>query len=390
MGIKRGPNIFLDNLVFGFDTGFPLVSSSFDTYRFNAGEPTTNEANTDSKRTLQAHGTAQGNAATITDASSEKGPGWKKITVTNQGTNHRLAQFPYIGQDNKTKTYSIEYDFNGLPHSTGSGTSGYFWKIDGSAGGFGTNIKDISNKKSMTYTNSSSQVMAIFLAHNTLNRSNLNDEIYFKNYQVEEKTHNTPFTTGSRGVSAGLFQITGSQTLDLTNVSFDNNAHMEFDGTDDTIPITSITLGNGNWTIEIVANTHASGYNMLSNSSGGPVSNAFGVVSNKIYYRNYDGAWQQHSGNTTVNYNQIYHLTWVNRAGGTNSTGTMDMYVNGKKESGSGFNSFTTNGGPVNAIGRNWFSFFDGQIFILRYYNDGLTDQQVADNFNTIQDRFDI
>ena len=68
----------------------------------------------------------------------------------------------------------------------------------------------------------------------------------------------------------------------------------------------------------------------------------------------------------------------------------MDMYVNGVKDGASGFNSFTTNGGPVNAIGRNWFSFFNGQIFIFRYYNDGLTDQQVADNFNTIKDRFDI
>ena len=201
--------------------------------------------------------------------------------------------------------------------------------------------------------------MAIFLAHATLNRASLSDTIYFKNYQIEAKDHATPFTSGTRSANGeSLLQITGSQTINLTNVTFDNTGHMEFDGSDDNIAIDTITLGNGNWTIEVVTEPHANGYNILSNSSGGPVSNAFGVDNSKIHYRNYDGAWQAHDGNITVNHNQIYHLTWVNRLGGTNSTGTMDMYVNGVKDSASGFNSFTTNGGPVNAIGRNWFSFF--------------------------------
>lgn len=392
MGIKRGPNIFLDNLVFGFDTGFPLVSSSFDTYRFNAGEPTTNLANTDTKRTLENHNPSGYNSTMSLADAPEKGLGWKKVTITTHGSNHRLAQFPYVSHTSgSTLSFSIEYDFNGLSTSTGSQTSNYYWKLDGSTGTFGdATPKDNGYQKSHTFTRSSNGVQAIFLANANTNRANINDVIYYKNYQVEEKSHNTPFTTGSRGATEGLFQITGSQTLDLTNVSFDSNAHMEFDGTDDTIPITSITLGNGNWTIEAVVNAHSNGYNLLSNSSGGPVSNAFGVNNNKIHYRNYDGAWQAHDGEITVNHNQIYHLTWVNRSGGTNSTGTMDMYVNGVKDGASGFNSFTTNGGPVNAIGRNWFSFFNGQIFIFRYYNDGLTDQQVADNFNTIKDRFDI
>tara|TARA_B100000963_G_scaffold351380_1_gene362887 strand:+ start:3692 stop:4873 length:1182 start_codon:yes stop_codon:yes gene_type:complete len=393
MGIKKGPSTTTDNLVFGFDTGFTTTRTVFDTYRFNNGGPTTNIADTDTKRTLVAHGTSQGNAATIADASSEKGPGWKKITVTTQGTNHRLAQFPYITQNNTTNTFSIEYDFNGLAHNTGSTTNnGYYWKLDGSNGNMGTNVTDTGYQKAMTYTNSSSQVMAIFLAHNTLNRASLSDTIYFKNYQIEAKDHATPFTSGTRSANGeSLLQITGSQTLNLTNVTFDDTGHMEFDGSDDTIAIDTITLGNGNWTIEAVIEAHSYGYNILSNSSGGPVTNAFGVDNNRIHYRNYDGSWQPHNGSsTTVDLNRKYQLVWVNKAGPTNATGTMDMYVNGVKDSASGFNSFTTNGGPVNAIGRNWFNFFNGYIYIFRYYNRSLTDQEILNNFNSIQERFDI
>jgi hypothetical protein len=392
MGVKKGPSTATNNLVFGFDTGFTTTRTVFDTYRFNNGGPTTNLADTDTKRTLVAHGTSQGNAATIADASSEKGPGWKKITVTAQGTNHRLAQFPYITQNSTTNTFSLEYDFNGLTHNTGSTTNnGYYWKLDGSAGGMGTNVTDTGYKKAMTYTNSSSQVMAIFLAHATLNRASLSDTIYFKNYQIEAKDHATPFTSGTRSANGeSLLQITGSQTINLTNVTFDNTGHMEFDGTDDNIAIDTITLGNGNWTIEVVTEPHANGYNILSNSSSGPVSNAFGVDSSKIHYRNYDGSWQTHNGNIDVSLNTKNHLVWVNRLGDSNSTGTMDMYVNGEKDSASGFNSYTTNGGPVNAIGRNWFSYYNGYIYIFRYYNRSLTDTEILNNFNSIQERFDI
>ena len=37
-----GPKIITDGLVFGFDTGYPQVSSSVSSYKFNKGQPTTN------------------------------------------------------------------------------------------------------------------------------------------------------------------------------------------------------------------------------------------------------------------------------------------------------------------------------------------------------------
>ena len=52
MAVKKATNIVTNLLSFAFDTGFPLVSSSFDSYPFNLGEPTINEANTDTKLSL--------------------------------------------------------------------------------------------------------------------------------------------------------------------------------------------------------------------------------------------------------------------------------------------------------------------------------------------------
>ena len=58
----------------------------------------------------------------------------------------------------------------------------------------------------------------------------------------------------------------------------------------------------------------------------------------------------------------------------------MDMYINGVKDSSSGFTSTTSNGGPVNAIGRSWNGYFDGEIY----------SEEVAQNFSAYRDRFNI
>ena len=168
----------------------------------------------------------------------------------------------------------------------------------------------------------------------------------------------------------------------LTNgPTFNSNGYMDLDGVDDFISIDTYTFGNGNWTVSMVVNAdNITVSNLLSNTSGGPVTNAFGFASSKIHYRNYDGAWQTHNGNTTLSTSKWYSLTWVNYAGDQASTGTMKMYVNGVADS-SEFNSYATNGGPCNAIGSNWFSKFNGRIASTKFYTKSLTDAEILDNY---------
>jgi hypothetical protein len=194
--------------------------------------------------------------------------------------------------------------------------------------------------------------------------------------------------------SGSTFSLVGSYTGTLQNgVSYTTGGggSWDFDGSDDWISIPTYTFGNGGWTCNIWTQgdsiTYSTTGNLISNSSGGPVTNAMGFLSSKIHYRNYDGAWKSNSGNTTLTAGQWYMLTWVNYSGATAQQGTMKMFVNGNVDSGV-FNSYTTNGGPCDAIGRNWFDYFNGRIGLVQFYNKSLTDVEVLQNFNAQKRRF--
>ena len=79
-----------------------------------------------------------------------------------------------------------------------------------------------------------------------------------------------------------------------------------------------------------------------------------------------------------------------NYAGATANLGTMQMFVNGIADS-SVFNSYTTNGGPCNAIGANWYpSSFNGKIDVVQIYNRALTAQEVKQNYQQYKTRFNL
>lgn len=167
----------------------------------------------------------------------------------------------------------------------------------------------------------------------------------------------------------------------------DAYGYFSFDGTDDHVLFDSTTLGNGAWTIEIWAWTQdAANYNLFSNSSGGPVTNSGGIVSQKMYYRNYDGAWQAHQSNESVTNN--FSTYWNQLVFANQSDGQMSMYNNGVKFTPSDFDSDTTNGDPINAVARNWFSYFNGEIAIFRYSLGTLSDKQVKLNYDNYKNRF--
>lgn len=72
--------------------------------------------------------------------------------------------------------------------------------------------------------------------------------------QVESKSHATPFINGTRSNTQGLLDLTGNSSINLSNVSFDSNAQITFDGTDDRliVPHTAILDIPNNITVETV------------------------------------------------------------------------------------------------------------------------------------------
>jgi hypothetical protein len=182
-----------------------------------------------------------------------------------------------------------------------------------------------------------------------------------------------------------VYTLTGSVNGTLTNGPTFNPTFggcWNFDGTDDYILLgSSITPGNGNWTLSAWVRGFGG---VVGNTSGGPVASGFGIFSTggnyKIFYANYDGSWNYNYGNTTLNPNEWYFLTWVNYTGNT-----MKMYVNGVADS-SVFNSLTSNGGPVDAVGGTQGTpggTFNGNIASVQWnIGKAFTDDEVLQNYN--------
>jgi len=391
MGINRGANIVRDGLVFGFDIGYPMVSSSFDSNRFNSGEPTTNEANTDTKRTIVGHSLASYGHIVTSSNAPEKGIGWKKFTIGSQGSNHRIAQFPYIGHlANKTKNYSLEYDFSGLTHSTGIGTSGYYFKIDGSAGTFGQSNKDNGYQKSMKYFRSVDSTMGIFLCHNTVNRAGVNETVYYRNYQVEEKLHNSPFVETVRSVSSSLIDLVSNTDIDLSYVSFDTNGQLEFDGTSNYIAITNLlasqAIGNSTkLTISLWLNPDTHGSTMAF--STGQVGN------DRIYHWTTGGinTWRVGNYTSTTGHGALPSIgNWYNTVLVIDGL-SVKSYLNGVEDYTGNYTAFTTsNYATFGRHGARTEYYYNGKIAVARIYERALSEAEIKQNYNANKNRFDI
>ena len=79
---------------------------------------------------------------------------------------------------------------------------------------------------------------------------------YIADWQVEAKSHATSFTPAgtTRSATQGLLPLVGNSTIDLSNVSFDSNAQLIWDGTDDTLAVSDTVTHkpNTSFTYEIV------------------------------------------------------------------------------------------------------------------------------------------
>ena len=158
--------------------------------------------------------------------------------------------------------------------------------------------------------------------------------------QVEAGSFATPFVNGTRSATQGLLDITGTRTIDSSNVSYSSGNVISFDATDD-----YLTLGSdvnfktsGGWTVESVVyyNSVAGGYNNVTspaNFIGSEDINYnswyWSVLDNKLALWNISpGVWKY--GSTTLQPNTWYHAVLTCSNDGTG----YQMYLNGVPEGG--------------------------------------------------------
>ena len=283
--------------------------------------------------------------------------------------------------------YLTEYGLHSTSRRTHLGDGWYHaW------GGFTTNA-------SATYTNT----YLFHYEYATLNRIQVAGVMLTQGTQVIPPDQFIGFEQ-TRSVTQGLLDLTGNLTIDLTNVSFDSNAQMTFDDTNDYIQLASNGTGTvfetQTFTIETViyptvdpdssesviwsydytshSNTYYSQHLRLGGSSG--LSNELG-----FYWNNGSADKGMTIGNVIPTLNVHYHIV------ATYQSGYQAVYVNGEL-----LNS-TTEVGTITYYNQEvWISrsnfggYFGGDIPLLKFYNRALTASEVKSNFNAIKGRFNI
>lgn len=216
------------------------------------------------------------------------------------------------------------------------------------------------------------------------------------NIQIEQKSHPTNFITGTRS-STNILKNIASGTpsyATLPNMSYDSSNMLTFDGVDDylTIPSNNYDFSNG-LTAEFVANfTNYGSWQRLFDFGNGPSSD-------NILFTRYGGSdtlrFEVYKGSVTTVINcasciitnkLVHYAVTINGS-------TAVIYVNGVAAASSSFTALpNTVTRANNYVGKsNWAdAYFQGQIPMIKFYNIGLSETEIKQNYNTIKNRFNL
>jgi len=271
--------------------------------------------------------------------------------------------------------YLTEYGLHSTSRRTHLGDGWYHaW------GGFTTNA-------SATYTNT----YLFHYEYATLNRIQVAGVMLTQGTQVIPPDQFIGFEQ-TRSVTQGLLDLTGNLTIDLTNVSFDSNAQMTFDGSNDYISIPNTTT-YGNFTAEVVIkptsnpNNAAAAISTEYPGTNSTVNFAIGFDGSNFFggfYNDSSGGWHQITTSLpTLNVYAHYVLTY-------NGT-QMVFYKNGTSVGTLNTTDIAAGGNPIR-IGRRWDlpEYFPGDIDVAKVYDRALTADEVRNNYRHYKTRFSI
>jgi hypothetical protein len=379
-----------NSLVFAYDTS--------DTVNSYKGEPTENTLDGGANRAdgitgVFYHGNHAGadSGQYVNEYYSSKRPHVLKLKTTNATgygmINQRMTSAAVVGA-----TYTYSFDYKQIQYG---GTFvpplniyGDGYKVPDSGNYYAnlvTRIIDLDDgwkRFEATYD-------ATYAGRNTF-RTNMhtgdttNFEILFDNFQIEQKSHATPFVNGTRSDTEGLKDLTGNTSIDLSNVSFNSNGEIDFDGTSDYIETSVITTDTPNITsiswvyLEDWYNPNSTiGLSVDSGTANGGFR-VYNTSSNLgVWMRRSDGnGVSSISGNFRVPKKQWVQVAFVN------DNGAGKIYINDHVAV-SG--TFTL---PGNVNGPAWVSRYSGGNYYLNgkvdnvlLFNKALTEAEIISNF---------
>lgn len=373
-----GPNTFgEENLAFGYDTG-----DSVNSYK---GEPTTNlviapDGNANVITTDVPFGVNISGYAQYSDGYYVN----PRSTTNTAATGNTFTYSVWMRSRTATPSTYLMYVF------TGTGPDGgWYYFGDG----------PLTNQWARySYTRSD---MAGTVSTVTVYRHNQQGTIEIAAPQIEVKTHATQFIAGTRSATQGLLPLIGNSTIDLSNVSFDSNAKMIFDGTDDFVDLGNLgTIGSA-YSIECVfKSSSVTSHKNIFDMNYATYSGVTGNTGPRLEQTSGQGICFIWSGNTANNGlytatsnvsilpNIYYHVVFVqNGVSGA-------MYVNGTlRDNTNNGQGYLQTFGDVN-IGRGFIldpsRYASGNVDVFKIVNRALTAAEVASNFRAVKSRFNI
>ena len=404
MATSGGPNISLDGLVFGYDTGYPMVDND-NSSRFSKGETTENliydmgGTVTSSYPEVVYRCTAE--ETNVVDTSVPGGK-YSRFTGIDGSSNNQLYS--------RFSSYSIDVRGDSVNYSVylkGSGTC--HLTIYDNQSGYGISstitLTDEWVRYNYTKTVNASATSYWVAVRGVLNTT----DVYVAGQQATRGTHSTPYVEDNRSSTQSLIDLKETTEIDLTNVSFDSNAQLTFDGTDDVISLddnfdldTHFNEG-GSFSIDVVVKMKES-----ASQNGGIVCNqkyqtetdpaGFGLVissTNKygINLTNNTPESNQNLAQIPFNQNEYHHITYTFEK----NLGKVVAYSNGSEYTSSTSTSYSWNiptDSTRTLIGKNtqggWGNYINMDIVIAKIHNIALTAEEVKQNYNAYKKRFGI
>lgn len=393
MAGAAGPNTAETGLVFAYDTGNTVTSY--------IGEPTTNIAFLANPDLNSGNWWINsGNATFNNDDTSITKPSILNVNTgvikvfsaqTTATGNQQIGSSIVTVNPATTYSFSIWYYFTGntmqaqpyVRTAVNNDSLGYF-AFNGSTNylTWPRNQWILLKATVTTQSNENGLYMSSYIG------DTLGEKVYYFGYQVEQKAHCTPLVLGTRSGTQGMVPFISNSTLDLNLVSFDSNAEMIFDGTNDYLDTgkTAAQLGmyDASYTAEcfcyptvLSSDRNMFGTDQTAYRQGLHLTFRSGAI--------YMGHYSSDFSAGTVTINNWYHIVFRYDA----STSMASTFKNGVLQGSGGIASFI---GTTNIlISREFGAYhFTGYIPIAKIYNRALTDLEVAQNFQANRFRFGI
>ena len=397
---------YVDNtgLVFGCDLA--------NTVRSYKGEPTTNFVPGTYPYSLYAYASGPVDTPTV----NEKGQSItaKRYTITNAVNTARAMILPTDLVTGIGYTFSFKWKYNGTTTTTPSvGISAAKGYPEGGANNnsFTSQVGDTVDIGNGWYLSTYTFVfsacptgksMLTFGISTGSTSSYVGETFDVYEAQFETKSHRTPFASGTRSGTQGLIDLAGKSIININGASFDSNAQMTFDGTNDYVYVANaigdmpLASGASEYTIEALFKANSTKTQVIweQNSSGVTQHQRACMILLSTGYGGFNG--QSNDFHSAVPYSTgvWYHWTiTVQKNAGSNP---IKVYVNGvltaQGDSSAGASNLNVGtygcamGFKLNANGE----YFDGDIKLVRVYNRVLGANEVASNFKGVKSRFNI